>query len=632
MLATVAPVRPVSVPVWRSSVSAANFTWCTVSTVAGSAGPVVGTSWNARVSLSALTPNGTTLRTPSTPLRAVAMRACSCSTSASERGAAWSGRVDTATIGAVGSRPELGRDGRVGRVRGRAGRLAPAVGQAELDLGDRDRHDPEQCDDADDGEPRVAGHEADVPGAVLLLAVVVADGAGRDVTGRAEPGLAPSAPAHDPGAHEPQHRRADGDRDEHRDGDRGGGDHSHLGEDRDAGQDERPEGDDHRGAGEHHGAAGGGHGPRDRLAQVHPVQDVAAVPVDDEQRVVDADREPEHQRERRCRRVELDDRRERDRSAQAHPDTEQRDEQRQAGGDEAAEHDDEHEHRDAQAEDLAGADEHGLLGDLEAVVRRHAGGLEGGGAPLRDQGPVGRRHGLGVLVEAHLRDGIAPVLADQPGAGGRRVHGGAVLVLRATRRELGLALGQVGLAGLDLLRALLDLGAQPGDRGVVGVRPRRAGRARPSRHRAGPRRLSSWARPSSSLAWPVVELRLGGGELLGGGVELVLRLEGVDDALDVRHLLPAGEDLLDRRALGVGELLAVALEHDAAEPTGGLGDLGTEPVEHLLERRAGDRDPAAQRLADGHRERPDAGEHDEPDRQDAPRVGGAPAGEAVQER
>ena len=71
----------------------------TVSTVAGSAGPVLGTTWNASVVLSALTPNGSTLVTPSTDIRSVAMAAWAASTSASARAEACSGRVATAMIG-----------------------------------------------------------------------------------------------------------------------------------------------------------------------------------------------------------------------------------------------------------------------------------------------------------------------------------------------------------------------------------------------------------------------------------------------------------------------------------------------------------------------------------------------------
>ena len=92
----------------------------------------------------------------------------------------------------------------------------------------------------------------------------------------------------------------------------------------------------------------------DRLVQVVAAQDVAAVPVDDEQRVVDADGEPEHQGERRGHRVEVGERREGDGAGEAHADAEQGDEQRKAGGDEAAEHDDEHDEGDGQAETSPG--------------------------------------------------------------------------------------------------------------------------------------------------------------------------------------------------------------------------------------------------------------------------------------
>ena len=65
----------------------------------GAAGPVLGTTWKARVLVSLLTPKGTTLTTPSTPRRAVAMRAWASSTSASVRAPSLRGRSATATTG-----------------------------------------------------------------------------------------------------------------------------------------------------------------------------------------------------------------------------------------------------------------------------------------------------------------------------------------------------------------------------------------------------------------------------------------------------------------------------------------------------------------------------------------------------
>ena len=120
------------------------------------------------------------------------------------------------------------------------------------------------------GEPRAAGHEADVPGAVLLLAVLVDDRAGRRRRpAMANPAAAPRAPettrvpmnrstagltvmatstvtATVAAATRPISARI------------GMPDSTSA-----------PEGDDDRGAGEHDGAAGGRHGARDRLALVH---------------------------------------------------------------------------------------------------------------------------------------------------------------------------------------------------------------------------------------------------------------------------------------------------------------------------------------------------------------------------
>ena len=99
-----------------------------------------------------------------------------------------------------------------------------------------------------------------------------------------------------------------------------------------------------------------------------------------------------------------------------------------------------------------------------------AGGGEGGVAALGDEGAVVDRHRLGVVVELHLHDRVAAVLADQAGGRGRRGHGPAVLVLGAARGELGLALLELGAALLELGAALGELLAQAGDGRVVRVR------------------------------------------------------------------------------------------------------------------------------------------------------------------
>ena len=59
------------------------------------------------------------------------------------------------------------------------------------------------------------------------------------------------------------------------------------------------QGDDHGHAGEHHRAAGRAGRLGGRLARLHAVAEVLAMAGQDEQRVVDADGEAEHRRQRR---------------------------------------------------------------------------------------------------------------------------------------------------------------------------------------------------------------------------------------------------------------------------------------------------------------------------------------------
>ena len=88
-----------------------------------------------------------------------------------------------------------------------------------------------------------------------------------------------------------------GDRGDHGDRDHQGRAPAHRGEHRDAGDLQAGDRDDHRDAGEEHGQTGGRVGPADRLGDRHALGEVLPVPGQDEQRVVDADAEPEHRRD-----------------------------------------------------------------------------------------------------------------------------------------------------------------------------------------------------------------------------------------------------------------------------------------------------------------------------------------------
>ena len=91
----------------------------------------------------------------------------------------------------------------------------------------------------------------------------------------------------------------------------GRADGAHQAEERDAGHVEREQRDDDRRPGEHDRVAGGAGREGDRLLDRVAVHELAAMAVDDEQRVVDADREAEHDAEHRRHGHHLDDARER---------------------------------------------------------------------------------------------------------------------------------------------------------------------------------------------------------------------------------------------------------------------------------------------------------------------------------
>ncbi len=136
---------------------------------------------------------------------------------------------------------------------------------------------------------------------------------------------------------EREQRGREGDRDQHRDRDRRRADAAHQAEERDARHVERDEGDDDRRPREHHRIARGAVRERDRLLDRVPLPELPAVPVDDEQRVVDADRQPEHDAQYRGDRRHHEHVRERQRTERRDPHADERGQDRQPGRDQRAE-------------------------------------------------------------------------------------------------------------------------------------------------------------------------------------------------------------------------------------------------------------------------------------------------------
>ena len=110
--------------------------------------------------------------------------------------------------------------------------------------------------------------------------------------------------------------------------------------------------DDDGRAGEHDRPARGVHGDADRLADVVAGVELLAVAGDDEQRVVDADAEADHQADERREVGDLHEVAGQDHERATEADAEQRDADRQAHGQHRAERDDQDDDGERQTEQL----------------------------------------------------------------------------------------------------------------------------------------------------------------------------------------------------------------------------------------------------------------------------------------
>ena len=211
------------------------------------------------------------------------------------------------------------------------------VGQAQTQVERRDGDDQEQGHGADEHEQRPAG-----------------DGAGP-----AQPTWCPAPPGcqcpaardaspEDASARETEQRRQQGDGHEDRDGDRHGGSDAHLGQDRDAHDRQAGERDDHGQAGEDDRGARRADGSPDRLegVEVGIGLELPSEAGQDEQGVVDGDRETDHHGQDRGRGAQLDEAGGGGDEPHADTDAHERGQQWQASGDERPEGDEQHDGSD----------------------------------------------------------------------------------------------------------------------------------------------------------------------------------------------------------------------------------------------------------------------------------------------
>ena len=258
--------------------------------------------------------------------------------------------------------------------------LVARGGQGQLELGGGDGEECEPADDDDDRQQRNLRHDLQPAGEERVhdrLRIGLARlGArmdrcllpGRDPRRGGREGL--SVPLGrlrgDPGLREPEERRDHRQGDEHGHGHRPRGADAHDGEEGDAGQGESEQGDHHRHAGEDDGGSGRGDRASGRLQGVVALGEQGSGAGDDEQRVVDAHRQAEHEREHDRRGVDRTEGRASDDEQHGDADADERGDQRHAGGAEGSEGEQEDDEGDGHADAFDPGDRD--AGDLEQLA------------------------------------------------------------------------------------------------------------------------------------------------------------------------------------------------------------------------------------------------------------------------
>ena len=132
--------------------------------------------------------------------------------------------------------------------------------------------------------------------------------------------------------------------------------HAHRGDGRQAGEEQAEDRDDDGGAGEEHRLAGGGVRSSGCVVDAHALVEILAVPGDDEQRVVDPDTEADHRAQDQREFGDVHDGRQHSDGGGADEDAEECRHDRKAHRDHRAEREQQHDDRDADADQLAARD------------------------------------------------------------------------------------------------------------------------------------------------------------------------------------------------------------------------------------------------------------------------------------
>ncbi len=212
---------------------------------------------------------------------------------------------------------------------------------------------------------------------------------------------------------------------QHRDGDHQRDGDSHRRERRQSGEEQSEDGDDHRRAREQNRLPGGGDGGAGRILDAHPIVHLLAVARDDEEGVVDAHTETDHHAQDQREVGNVHEGRQHADTCSADEEAHERGEDRQAHGDNGAERDQQHDDRDADADELAAGI---VLGELSHRTGELGLNAAGTGAVCRRLRVGELRHGELVERVRHVDVRRLPVGAERRGLRGEGIGDGGDVV------------------------------------------------------------------------------------------------------------------------------------------------------------------------------------------------------------
>ena len=356
---------------------------------------------------------------------------------------------------------ELVLDERVRLIRGTIRGVVRGIRQTQTHLrhGGGNRQQRHSTDHQ--GQQRTSQHEAQ-PAIGLLGAFSILRAVLRNLL-RGVDGC-PQLLRHNLGARHGQHRRGKGNRNQ------GGNNHTerggvtHHAQEGNTGHVQRHERNNHGARRKNHGVTARAVRQGNRLDLRHAVQQVRAVAVQNEQRIVDADRQAKHQAQSVGGRAHLNDGREGERAEHTHHHAHQRHQNRQASSHEGAEHDHEHDEGDDHTRHLTGVRASAKRGFAQVRVE-----LDGRPVQVRRLNighnllQFGGRHLVNLLLERDSRNRRGPILRDHTVAGGEVVQLLLTLQLLTLCRQLILSLLQLVALLVQILLTLSQLILLGGD-------------------------------------------------------------------------------------------------------------------------------------------------------------------------